>query len=42
MALILIASFGLLDARDTAIAAAIGMVIFFAYWLARRKAVALT
>jgi APA family basic amino acid/polyamine antiporter len=42
LAIWLLSNSTLLDARDTAIAAAIGMVIFFAYWLARRKAVSLT
>ena len=42
LAVWLLSNSTLLDARDTAIAAAIGMVIFFAYWLARRKAVSLT
>jgi amino acid transporter len=42
LAVWLLSNSTLLDARDTAIAAAIGMAIFFAYRLARRKAASLT
>ena len=39
LAVWLLSNSTLLDARDTAIAATIGIVIFFAYWLARRKVI---
>jgi amino acid transporter len=42
LAVWLLSNSTLLDARDTAIAAAIGMVLFFAYRLARRKAASST